>query len=169
MAASTAPAARGPTRTAGIRPSSARTARRPLPGRPPASASDREFFAAHSVAELREQDGPLARARRAGSPSRCISPPARTHYEPIGWDDAFRLIAERLRALPDPNRAVFYTCGRASNEAAFVYQLLARRLGTNNLPDCSNMCHESSGAALTQTLGVGKGTVTLDDIATTPT
>ena len=74
-------------------------------------------------------------------------------------------MAGRLRALPDPNRAVFYTSGRASNEAAFVYQLLARRLGTNNLPDCSNMCHESSGAALGQTLGIGKGLVTLDDIS----
>jgi anaerobic selenocysteine-containing dehydrogenase len=70
--------------------------------------------------------------------------PGATHYAPISWDDAFRLIADRLLALPDPNRAAFYTSGRASNEAAFVYQLLARRLGTNNLPDCSNMCHESS-------------------------
>ena len=88
-----------------------------------------------------------------------------THYEPITWDDAFRLIAGKLRALPDPNRALFYTSGRASNEAAFAYQLLARRFGTNNLPDCSNMCHESSGAALTQTIGIGKGTVTLEDIS----
>jgi molybdopterin-dependent oxidoreductase alpha subunit len=91
--------------------------------------------------------------------------PGATHYAPIGWPEAMRLIAERLRELPDPNRAVFYTSGRTSNEAAFVYQLLARRLGTNNLPDCSNMCHESSGTALTETIGVGKGTVTLEDIA----
>ena len=87
------------------------------------------------------------------------------HYAPISWDEAFRLVADRLRELPDPNRAVFYTSGRASNEAAFLYQLLARRLGTNNLPDCSNMCHESSGAALSQTIGIGKGTVTLEDIS----
>ena len=91
--------------------------------------------------------------------------PGGTHYEPIGWDAALDLVAERLRALPDPNRAAFYTSGRCSNEAAFVYQLLARRFGTNNLPDCSNMCHESSGFALSQTIGIGKGTVRLDDIA----
>jgi molybdopterin-dependent oxidoreductase alpha subunit len=92
-------------------------------------------------------------------------PPGGTHYQPIGWDAALALVAGRLRALPDPNRAAFYTSGRTSNEAAFTYQLLARRFGTNNLPDCSNMCHESSGFALTQTLGIGKGTVRLVDIA----
>src|ERR1700759_4761223 len=91
--------------------------------------------------------------------------PDATHYEPISWTDAFALVGEPLNALTSPDRAVFYTSGRASNEAAFVYQLLARRLGTNNLPDCSNMCHESSGAALNQTIGVGKGTTTLNDIA----
>ena len=92
--------------------------------------------------------------------------PGGTHYQPIGWDDALRLIADRLRVAAMTRTArVFYTSGRASNEAAFVYQLLARRLGTNNLPDCSNMCHESSGAALTQTIGIGKGTVTLEDIS----
>ncbi len=119
---------------------------------------DRAFFAAHSVAELREQDGHWLEHHGRLTEPMYLAPGA-THYAPIGWDEANRLIAERLRALPDPSRAVFYTSGRASNEAAFVYQLLARRLGTNNLPDCSNMCHESSGAALTQTLGVGKGTV----------
>ncbi|MDT4997740.1 MAG: hypothetical protein QOD45_1808, partial [Pseudonocardiales bacterium] len=125
---------------------------------------DRAFFAAHSVTELREQEGHwLEHHGRLTEP--VYLAPGATHYAPIGWDEANLLIAERLRALPDPSRAVFYTSGRASNEAAFVYQLLARRLGTNNLPDCSNMCHESSGAAMTQTLGVGKGTVTLDDIS----
>jgi molybdopterin-dependent oxidoreductase alpha subunit len=88
-----------------------------------------------------------------------------THYRPISWDEAFDLVAHRLGGLDDPNDAVFYTSGRTSNEAAFLYQLLARTLGTNNLPDCSNMCHESSGIALTQTIGIGKGTVSLEDIS----
>ena len=89
------------------------------------------------------------------------------HYEPIGWDDAFALIGEELRALESPDRAAFYTSGRASNEAAFLYQLFARQFGTNNLPDCSNMCHESSGTALVESLGIGKGTVTLEDFEQT--
>jgi molybdopterin-dependent oxidoreductase alpha subunit len=123
-----------------------------------------EFFAANSVAELRARpDHWLEHNGRLTEPMYLA--PGATHFAPISWDDALALSAERLRALPDPNRAVFYTSGRASNEAAFVYQLLARRLGTNNLPDCSNMCHESSGKALNDTIGVGKGTVTLDDIA----
>ena len=87
-----------------------------------------------------------------------------THYRPISWDDALREIADALRTLDDPDEAVFYTSGRTSNEAAFLYQLLVRGLGTNNLPDCSNMCHESSGSALTETIGIGKGTVSIDDI-----
>jgi molybdopterin-dependent oxidoreductase alpha subunit len=125
---------------------------------------DREFFATHSIAELRAQeDHWLEHHGRLTEPM--YLPPGGTHYQPITWDDAFALIAQRLRELPEPNRAVFYTSGRTSNEAAFVYQLLARRLGTNNLPDCSNMCHESSGTALSQTIGIGKGTVSLDDIA----
>jgi molybdopterin-dependent oxidoreductase alpha subunit len=86
-----------------------------------------------------------------------------THYEKVGWDEAFRLIAEELNALDSPDEAAFYTSGRTSNEAAFLYQLFVRQFGTNNLPDCSNMCHESSGRALTETIGVGKGTVTLQD------
>lgn len=86
-----------------------------------------------------------------------------THYKPIEWDDAYRLIAAELNKLPSPDNAAFYTSGRASNEAAFAYQLFVRQFGTNNLPDCSNMCHESSGSALSATLGVGKGTVTLED------
>ena len=122
------------------------------------------FFAANSIAELRAQsDHWLEHNGRLTEPMHLAA--GATHYAPISWDGALSLVADRLRALPDPDRAVFYTSGRASNEAAFVYQLLARRLGTNNLPDCSNMCHESSGAALSQTIGIGKGTVTLDDIA----
>ena len=87
-----------------------------------------------------------------------------THYRPISWDDALGEVADALRGLDDPNEAIFYTSGRTSNEAAFLYQLLVRGLGTNNLPDCSNMCHESSGSALTETLGIGKGTVSIEDI-----
>src|SRR5690348_17831864 len=86
-----------------------------------------------------------------------------THYAPIAWDEAFALIAAELHTLPSPNAAAFYTSGRTSNEAAFLYQLFARQLGTNNLPDCSNMCHESSGAALSESIGIGKGCVKLDD------
>src|SRR5439155_16775233 len=86
-----------------------------------------------------------------------------THYTPISWDDAFGLIAAELNKLATPDQAAFYTSGRASNEAAFLYQLFVRQFGTNNLPDCSNMCHESSGSALTPTLGIGKGTVKLED------
>jgi molybdopterin-dependent oxidoreductase alpha subunit len=86
-----------------------------------------------------------------------------THYAPIEWDEAFALIAAELRALSSPHEALFYTSGRTSNEAAFLYQLFARKFGTNNLPDCSNMCHESSGTGLTESIGVGKGTVTLED------
>ena len=86
-----------------------------------------------------------------------------THYSPISWADAFDLIGEHIRAST-PDRCVFYTSGRTANETAFMYQLFARALGTNNLPDCSNMCHESSGSALNPTIGIGKGTVSLEDI-----
>lgn len=124
----------------------------------------REFFAEHPVAELRtREDHWLEKQGRLTEPMHLA--PGDSHYRPISWDEAFGLVADRLRSMDSPDRAVFYTSGRASNEAAFVYQLLARRLGTNNLPDCSNMCHESSGAALGETIGVGKGTVTYDDIA----
>ena len=123
----------------------------------------REFFAEHPVAELRGwEDHDLEAAGRLTEPMYLA--PGETRYTPIPWPEAFRIVADRLTSMADPDRAVFYTSGRASNEAAFVFQLLARRLGTNNLPDCSNMCHESSGAALTQTIGVGKGVVSLADI-----
>ncbi|MGH6655120.1 MAG: FdhF/YdeP family oxidoreductase [Actinocrinis sp.] len=125
--------------------------------------ADRDFFATHSIEQLRGLDDHQLEWHGRLTEPMYLAPGA-THYSPIGWEQALRLVADRLLALPDPNRALFYTSGRASNEAAFAYQLLARRLGTNNLPDCSNMCHESSGAALSETIGVGKGVVTLDDI-----
>ena len=122
-----------------------------------------EFFARHSVDELAAKpEYWLSQQGRLSHPM--VLRPGDTHYRPIGWDDAHRLIAERLAALDSPHRAVFYTSGRTSNEAAFCYQLLVRSFGTNNLPDCSNMCHESSGAALTESIGVGTGSVTVDDI-----
>ncbi|GAA2117405.1 FdhF/YdeP family oxidoreductase [Kitasatospora saccharophila] len=121
------------------------------------------FFAEHPVAALAERSGYwLGQQGRLTTPM--LLDEGATHYAPIGWDDAFALIAEELTALDSPNEAAFYTSGRTSNEAAFAYQLFARRLGTNNLPDCSNMCHESSGSALTETLGVGKGSVSLKDL-----
>jgi anaerobic selenocysteine-containing dehydrogenase len=126
---------------------------------------DGEFFATHSVSELREQDGHTLEHHGRLTEPMYLAPGA-DRYAPITWDDAFAVIADRLKALSNPNRAAFYTSGRASNEAAFVYQLLARRLGTNNLPDCSNMCHESSGTALSETIGVGKGTVDLTSPST---
>ena len=86
-----------------------------------------------------------------------------THYQPISWEDAFAKISEKLRSLSSPHKAAFYTSGRTSNEAAFLYQAFVRMYGTNNLPDCSNMCHESSGMALISTIGIGKGTVSLAD------
>lgn len=121
-----------------------------------------EFFAAHPVAELADKtDHWLGNQGRLTGP--VVLRPGATHYEPIEWDEAFSLVAEHLTALATPNEAVFYTSGRTSNEAAFLYQLLVRAYGTNNLPDCSNMCHESSGTALWQTTGIGKGSVTLAD------
>lgn len=121
-----------------------------------------DFFKAHSVAELSQQsDHWLGKQGRLTHPM--VLREGASHYEPISWDDAFGLLASELNALPSPNRAVFYTSGRTSNEAAFLYQLFVRQFGTNNLPDCSNMCHESSGTALKETIGVGKGTVSLED------
>jgi molybdopterin-dependent oxidoreductase alpha subunit len=123
----------------------------------------REFFAAHPIGDLRTKtDYWLGQQGRITEPF--VLREGATHYEPISWDDAFELVAGELKALTDPNEAIFYTSGRTSNEAAFLYQLLVRSFGTNNLPDCSNMCHESSGAALSATTGVGKGSVSLADI-----
>jgi molybdopterin-dependent oxidoreductase alpha subunit len=121
-----------------------------------------EFFAEHSVDELAgKTDYWLGQQGRLTDPM--YKAPDDTHYRPVSWADAFRIAADELRAGA-PDEAVFYTSGRTSNEAAFLYQLLVRRHGTNNLPDCSNMCHESSGSALTETLGIGKGSVSLEDL-----
>jgi len=124
---------------------------------------DDAFFRKYSVEDLlkksdywHDQQGRLTRpmVRLNGA----------SHYEPISWDDVFAILGNELRSLPTPDDGIFYTSGRASNEAAFMYQLFAKHFGTNNLPDCSNMCHESSGTALGQAIGIGKGTVSLDDI-----
>jgi molybdopterin-dependent oxidoreductase alpha subunit len=121
-----------------------------------------EFFKEWSVADLSQKsDYWLGKQGRITHPF--VLGRGATHYEPIEWVEAFKLIADELNALGSPDEAAFYTSGRTSNEAAFLYQLFVRQFGTNNLPDCSNMCHESSGRALTETIGVGKGTVTLDD------
>ncbi|MGK8463921.1 FdhF/YdeP family oxidoreductase [Nocardia cyriacigeorgica] len=123
-----------------------------------------EFFAEHSIAELADKSGYwLGRQGRLTHPM--VLRPGQDHYVPIDWDEAYRLIADHLRALDSPDEAVFYTSGRTANETAFLYQLLVRSFGTNNLPDCSNMCHESSGTALTSSIGIGKGSVTIDDFA----
>ncbi|WP_406295212.1 FdhF/YdeP family oxidoreductase [Embleya sp. NBC_00888] len=122
-----------------------------------------DFFAAHPVAELAgKSDYWLGQQGRLTEPMYLAE--GASHYAPISWEDAFGVVAEELAALDSPDQAAFYTSGRTSNEAAFVYQLFVRAFGTNNLPDCSNMCHESSGSALTQTLGVGKGSVSLEDL-----
>ncbi|MNO82643.1 Formate dehydrogenase H [compost metagenome] len=123
---------------------------------------DAKFFARHSVTSLLEQsDYWLEYQGRLTEP---MSYDAETdRYKPISWDDAFALIAKHLNGLSSPDQAEFYTSGRASNEAAYLYQLFVRAYGTNNFPDCSNMCHEASGVALSQSVGVGKGTVTFDD------
>lgn len=121
-----------------------------------------DFFAKNSVAELSQLDDfRIGKKGRVAEPM--YLPKGATHYEPISWENAFKLIAKNLNELPTPNDAIFYTSGRTSNEAAFLYQLFVREFGTNNLPDCSNMCHESSGLALSESVGIGKGSVTLED------
>lgn len=124
--------------------------------------ADRAFFAKHTVSEmLNWSDFQLENAGRLTEPMLYSS--TSDKYEPISWNDAFDLIGKHLNALASPNKASFYTSGRLSNEATFLYQLFAREFGTNNLPDCSNMCHEASGRALTASIGTGKGTVDLED------
>ncbi|NJM25203.1 MAG: FdhF/YdeP family oxidoreductase [Bacteroidia bacterium] len=123
---------------------------------------DRAFFARHSIQTMRMWDDyTIGKSGRITEPM--LLKEGSDHYEPVSWDDAFKIISDELNALPSPDEAIFYTSGRTSNEAAFLYQLFVRMYGTNNLPDCSNMCHESSGVALTETVGIGKGSVTLDD------
>ncbi len=123
-----------------------------------------EFFTRHSVKELLTwSDHQLGRAGRLTEPM--VLRRGASHYEPISWQQAIDLVSSSLRQLPSPHQACFYTSGRTSNEAAFLYQLMVRRFGTNNLPDCSNMCHESSGKGLTPVIGIGKGTVTIEDFS----
>ncbi len=123
----------------------------------------REFFAAHPVEELRGRtDYWLGQQGRIVEPM--VLRAGATHYEPISWDDAFALVARHLNGLDSPDRAVFYTSGKVSNEAAFAYQLFVRAYGTNNLPDCSNMCHESTSVGLADVIGIGKASVTIDDV-----
>ncbi|MEM9822152.1 MAG: molybdopterin-dependent oxidoreductase, partial [Bacteroidota bacterium] len=121
-----------------------------------------DFFKKHSVEELSNwSDYQLGKSGRLTHPM--ILRAGQSHYEPIEWEAAFAFIARELNGLASPDEAIFYTSGRTSNEAAFLYQLFVRQFGTNNLPDCSNMCHESSGVALSETLGIGKGSVKLED------
>ncbi len=120
------------------------------------------FFQKYSINELaKKSDYWLGLQGRLTHPMQLKE--GSSHYEMISWEEAFKTIASELKALDDPNEAIFYTSGRTSNEAAFLYQLMIRKFGTNNLPDCSNMCHESSGVAMTESIGIGKGTVTLED------
>ena len=126
-------------------------------------SAGREFWAAHSIAELHGRtDYWLGQQGRITEPM--VLREGGTHYEPISWDDAFALIATHLNGLESPDEAVFYTSGKVSNEAAFAFQLFVRAYGTNNLPDCSNMCHESTSVGLAEVIGIGKASVTLDDV-----
>ena len=121
-----------------------------------------EFFAKHSVQKLSQKsDYWLNKQGRISEPM--ILREGSNNYEPISWEESFRLISKNIKDSDNPDKSVFYTSGRTSNEAAFLYQLFARTLGTNNMPDCSHMCHESSGRALSESIGIGKGTVTLED------
>jgi molybdopterin-dependent oxidoreductase alpha subunit len=123
------------------------------------------LFASHSIEQLdRHSELWLGQQGRITHPM--VKRPGGTHYEPIEWDEAFSIIGRELNALGGPDEAIFYTSGRTSNEAAFVYQLFVRAFGTNNLPDCSNMCHESTSVALAESIGIGKASVTLDDLHT---
>jgi len=127
-----------------------------------AKRANRQFFADHSLTELKGwSDHQLEKSGRLTEPM--LYDGQEDHYCPIGWDKANAIIAEHLQALESPDQALFYTSGRASNEAAYLYQLFGRSFGTNNFPDCSNMCHEASGVGMTQSIGTGKGTVTMDD------
>jgi len=120
------------------------------------------FFSTYSVEKLSKlSDYEIGKKGRITNP--VYLPEGANHYKEISWQEAFSIIADELISLDSPDEAIFYTSGRTSNEAAYLYQLFVRQFGTNNLPDCSNMCHESSGVALTETLGIGKGSVTLDD------
>ncbi|MEX0313580.1 MAG: FdhF/YdeP family oxidoreductase [Allomuricauda sp.] len=124
---------------------------------------DKSFFKKYSVEEISTwTDYQIGKSGRITEPF--VLRPGSIHYEPISWDRAFNIIAQHLKSLDNPDEAIFYTSGRSSNEAAFLYGLFVRAFGTNNMPDCSNMCHESSGVALSETLGIGKGSVVLEDL-----
>jgi len=121
-----------------------------------------DFFKKYSLSQLAALDDyTIGKSGRIAQPM--YMPEGASHYQPISWTDAFQKIASHLKRVSSPDEAVFYTSGRTSNEAAFLYQLMVRQYGTNNLPDCSNMCHESSGVALNESVGIGKGSVTLED------
>ncbi|EAR02421.1 FdhF/YdeP family oxidoreductase [Maribacter sp. HTCC2170] len=123
----------------------------------------REFFKQHSVEEISQlTDFELNKFGRLTEPM--VLRPGKIHYEPISWQESYNLVSAELKKMDSPNEAIFYTSGRSSNEAAFLYGMFARALGTNNMPDCSNMCHESSGVALLETLGIGKGSIKLEDL-----
>jgi molybdopterin-dependent oxidoreductase alpha subunit len=125
-----------------------------------------DFFARYSISDLAaKSDYWLNQQGRLTSPM--VRHAGATHYEPIAWPEAFTMIAEELNRLDSPDQACFYTSGKTTNEPAFLLQLFARQFGTNNLPDCSNMCHESSGVSMVETLGIGKGTATLEDMEST--
>ncbi|MDA7603667.1 FdhF/YdeP family oxidoreductase [Euryarchaeota archaeon] len=126
------------------------------------SRADSDFWSKWSVSELSQKSDYWLNSQGRLTEPMILNPDSK-YYQPISWNDAFDIIADNLLLLDNPDEAIFYTSGRTSNEAAFLWQLLARRFGTNNLPDCSNMCHESSGVALNESIGIGKGTVTLDD------
>ncbi|MDO4916123.1 MAG: FdhF/YdeP family oxidoreductase [Rothia sp. (in: high G+C Gram-positive bacteria)] len=129
--------------------------------------ADSKFWAKYTVQQLRDQtDFWLGKQGRITEPMLYDRSTGDEHYRPVSWEKAFALIAEQLQKT-DPKQAIFYTSGRASNEAAYSFQLLARRMGSNNLPDCGNLCHESTGVALSSTLGLGKGSVTMKDLETT--
>ncbi|PIJ05584.1 hypothetical protein BMH30_14710, partial [Leucobacter sp. OLES1] len=123
---------------------------------------ERAFWQEHSLTSLEDKT-----EYWLGMQGRIVEPVYKAkdsdHYEPISWDRAFGIVADHLNRLEHPNQASFYTSGRASNEAAFLYQLFARVLGTNNLPDCSNMCHESTGTAMQYSVGIGKSTIAYND------
>ena len=126
-----------------------------------------DFWAEHSIQDLREKtDHWLGKQGRITQPMLYDRSSGDEHYRPVSWDKAFEMISDKLQEI-EPNEAVFYTSGRAPNEPAYMLQLLARRLGTNNLPDCGNMCHESTGSALGETLGLGKGSVVIEDFYNT--
>ena len=143
-------------------PSFARTGAKAVSSEATTARVTPEFFAKYSIFQLAaESDHWLDQQGRLTHPM--VLRPGGEHYEPISWEDAFRLIAAELNALGSPNEAAFYTSGRTGNEAAFLYQLFARQFGTNNLPDCSNMCHESTSIGIRESIGLGKGSVKLED------